>query len=360
MSVPKNGKTFFHSCEFAFLGTTCEQMSALFRQVQEELPGLRLVYIDADHEEKEGDMDSRITVSSAGAEIKCGELHHRMVSPYFLGCADAAVINGHHFRANRQIIVCDRAKISSVERRKEELTDVIAFLAEGMSGLPEEYVHFATGIHTPVFSSVKELAHFISSAAGREDRLKMLILAGGRSSRMGEDKAFIEYHGLPHWKYLAQIGEELGLDIVISCRPEQSSNFESYECITDFLDSSGPAVGIYSAMRKYPKAAWLVMACDMPLVRKEDVENLVLSRDRSRLATGYRNEEKGWVEPLITIWESRARLVIWNALESGKACPRKLLNRQFVHSITPLHSGVLLNANDPEERLKIERQLEKK
>src|SRR5512134_3524254 len=97
--------------------------------------------------------------------------------------------------------------------------------------------------------------------------LSGLIMAGGFSSRLGRDKFAIPWHGLPQWQYLGNLLSGLGLPVYISCRKEQAASLRGpWPLIPDAFGPVGPAGGILSAMEAVPQTAFLVIACDMPLV----------------------------------------------------------------------------------------------
>ena len=57
-------------------------------------------------------------------------------------------------------------------------------------------------------------------------RLNGLVLAGGKSQRMGEDKGQINYHGKPQREYLYDLLNGFTESTYMSCRPDQVSEFD--------------------------------------------------------------------------------------------------------------------------------------
>lgn len=176
-----------------------------------------------------------------------------------------------------------------------------------------------------------------------------LILTGGKSSRMGKDKSHLEYHDKPQSQYLHELLKESLPNVYLSVRTGQEFNFES-EVIEDKLETKGPINGILSAMESYPEKAWLVLACDLPLISKETIKYLIDSRDTSKLATAYATEKTGLPEPLVAIWEYAALDALkQHHLVEAKNCPRKFLLNNDISIINPKDDLELYNANDPEE-----------
>lgn len=185
----------------------------------------------------------------------------------------------------------------------------------------------------------------------KETKLKGLVLAGGKSTRMGHDKSIIDWHGKEQRYYIADLLAEFCDEVYISCRDAQqeASVDDTYKTITDKVAGKGPIVGIQSALETDGNAAWLVVACDLPLINKETLGFLISNRDHSKIATTYKSPHDGLPEPLITIWEPQSKAALTNFREQGYNCPRKVLINSDTHIIEPTNEQDLINTNTPEE-----------
>jgi len=180
-----------------------------------------------------------------------------------------------------------------------------------------------------------------------------LVLAGGRSVRMGEDKGGIAWHGKPQRYYMADVLASLCEDVYISCRPDQESTINApYKPLVDSVDAGGPIAGILSAFARFPGTAWLVVACDLPLLTTEVLKDLLQHRKPFLHATAFRSPGDGMPEPLIAIWEPSSYPFLQQHLSGGGKCPRKFLinnyNTVFIFDNQAPQS--LLNANTPEDK----------
>ncbi len=179
--------------------------------------------------------------------------------------------------------------------------------------------------------------------------LNGLILTGGKSSRMGEDKSLIEYHSKPQSQHLYELVKEFLPNTYLSVREGQQFDYNG-DVIQDQLSTKGPINGILSAMKLYPNKAWLVLACDLPLISKKTIKQLVEARDPSKLATAFATEKTGLPEPLVAIWEYAALEPLnHHHLVEEKNCPRKFLLNNEIKIITPQDDLELYNANNPDE-----------
>ncbi|SFW82584.1 NTP transferase domain-containing protein [Chitinophaga sancti] len=172
-----------------------------------------------------------------------------------------------------------------------------------------------------------------------------LILCGGRSLRMQQDKSQLDYHGLPQWQYLAQLLAPLTEKVYLSCREDQELE-TALEVIIDSVGDAGPATGILSAYKAFPERAWLVLACDLPLISAQSLELLIASRDRAREATAFISSFKQSPEPLMTIWEPAGL----KRLDLERGCPRKTLLKADIALIENPFAIEQFNANTPAER----------
>ncbi len=183
-----------------------------------------------------------------------------------------------------------------------------------------------------------------------------LVLAGGKSVRMGNDKSTINWHGKEQRYYMADLLGQLCEDVFISCREEQASEIDTnYKTIPDTYTDLGPYGAILSAFKTNPGASWLVVACDLPLLDTETLQYLIANRDISKIATTFESPYDTLPEPLITIWEPEAYDILLSYLPEGFRCPRKALNRNIdnVKIIKASNADALMNTNTPEDAEKV-------
>lgn len=178
-----------------------------------------------------------------------------------------------------------------------------------------------------------------------------LVVAGGKSQRMGRDKGLIDWHGKPQRYYMADMLAEFCSQVFISCRAEQSKKIvaDGYQALPDASVASEQYGALLTAMQAQPNVAWLVIACDVPLVDQAVLANLVSQRDSTQLATAYRSPDNNLPEPLIAIWESNAQAMLEQKRTEGVSCPRKalILSQPAVKLIDPPSSASIMNVNTP-------------
>jgi molybdopterin-guanine dinucleotide biosynthesis protein A len=154
-----------------------------------------------------------------------------------------------------------------------------------------------------------------------------LVLAGGASTRMQRDKAAIQYHGQSQLQWTFQLLSHVCAATFVSVRPDQREEptRANFPQVVDRQPGIGPIAGISAALQAHPKAAWLVVACDLPFLNEPTLRHLIAHRDPHKLATAFKSSHDGLPEPLCAIWEPAAREPVLAFIAAGKQCPRKFL-----------------------------------
>lgn len=182
-----------------------------------------------------------------------------------------------------------------------------------------------------------------------------LILAGGKSNRMGRDKGSLVYHnGKNQVSYLHEVLHPFVDRVFVSIRNTQltKTHLQGYTIIEDARDITSPLNGILSAMDMFPTASWLVAAVDMPYINETAVKTLLNVRNPKVPATCFASPVKGGPDPLFAIWEAHAKTKIEALTAKSITCPRKMLTLLETHLVQDgINAKVLHNINTPQEYL---------
>jgi molybdopterin-guanine dinucleotide biosynthesis protein A len=181
-----------------------------------------------------------------------------------------------------------------------------------------------------------------------------LVMAGGKSRRMGQDKALLQYHaGQNQLEYCYRLLSAFCRQTFVSVRQDQapSGEYSRFQNLTDSFLDLGPLGGILSAMRAHPQAAFLVLAVDMPAVDECVLAHLMAGRNPFRYATAFQSHTGDFPEPLCTIYEAKAYGRMLEGLSSGLSCPTAFLKKAPIQRLSqPSNSNDLANVNFPHER----------
>lgn len=103
-----------------------------------------------------------------------------------------------------------------------------------------------------------------------------VILAGGKSSRMGEDKALITINGKT---FIERVASEMKLvfeRVILIARTKPSYNFLGLQSFDDIYSDCGPLGGIHSGLVRSGAAAIFVTACDTPFITHDLIRHIAL------------------------------------------------------------------------------------
>lgn len=194
--------------------------------------------------------------------------------------------------------------------------------------------------------------------AGMENALvpdvAAFVLAGGKSTRMGRDKAFVDYDGRTLLARMLDLARSVTADVRIVGSREK---FRSYAAVVeDAFRDCGPLGGIEVALRASSSELNLILASDMPFVSREFLQYLI---DQARMAP-----EAGVVvpladgrrQPLCAVYRVEFAAVAENSLRVGQYRIDRLFERVRTRVIEPeelaaagFSPAIFRNLNTPEE-----------
>ena len=353
----------FNRNEWAFVGGQCNAIKALAGEIIGVLSAnYKCAYADTSHNNDKM-LPGRL-VNGAVMEVT-DEIDYRVVndtapfnsfkSTAIFSGVDVVLVNGNHQQANAQVVIICESKKASLQKRLAQLTNVqMLLLAEGAAEV-FDFIKEAV----PDWSSIpiygmdeteKIIGFFQNKMALAKPVLNGLVLAGGKSERMGFDKGMVNWHGKEQRYYLADLLVPFCDDVFISVRKGMEQEIDPYySSLPDTFTGLGPFGAILSAFREKPDNAWLVIACDLPLINAGTLQYLMANRNTATIATAYQSGTDGFPEPLIAIWEPRSYPVLLSFLAQGYSCPRKVLINSETTLLNAPQPGDLTNVNTPEE-----------
>lgn len=233
----------------------------------------------------------------------------------------------------------------------------------GKTGVEMEAIHGAMNAALTIYDMCKAVSHnmiiketkLMTKTGGKRTVLDRptygLVLTGGKSERMKRDKALIEYNGVPHAKYIYNNLKKYCSEVYLSAKENQwqGTALADLPAIVDSVDVKGPIAGILSAFNKHPDANWFVVACDLVHFNQETIDALLNNYNKDKVAIAFKNSEKGFAEPLCTLYTPKAQQVFKDAIASDITCPVRVLKNSDVLSFDQAGRVNLANINTPEE-----------
>jgi molybdopterin-guanine dinucleotide biosynthesis protein A len=151
--------------------------------------------------------------------------------------------------------------------------------------------------------------HFCMIRAG-------FVLAGGRSSRMGRDKALLPFKGRTLLECVALEVHAVTGDVTLVGDINRHS-YLSYPVIEDIFPGRGPLAGIHAALT-VSRAEWnLIVACDMPDLTSDFLRKVMERAESGSADAVLPAGPSGLPEPLCAAYRRRSLTSIADALERG-------------------------------------------
>lgn len=180
-----------------------------------------------------------------------------------------------------------------------------------------------------------------------------VIMAGGKSSRMGMDKSFVLVHGRPMIEHIIERVTGLGDELIIITNQAERYAYLGLPLFSDIRPGQGPLGGLYTALHYARSSHVLVVACDMPWLNRPLLE-FMLSLRESAEAIVPRWEKHP--EPLHAVYSQTCREAIQRNLAAGQLkvanfydqVKVRYLDRETITRFDPLGRS-FANVNTPEE-----------
>ena len=180
-----------------------------------------------------------------------------------------------------------------------------------------------------------------------------IVLAGGKSTRMGTDKAFLELNGKPFITYILETVQRCTEDVFVVSTNQKLDELG----VTRFPDSVpglGPVGGIYTGLLHFKTEFNLVVACDTPFLNQDTIHCLIEGIDEKHDAFIVQCE--GIQMPLISIYRKSCLPFFTQAVDEKKLGLQKLLTTMQTKTILlpKSHSKSVMNINTPSDFKAIE------
>ena len=195
-----------------------------------------------------------------------------------------------------------------------------------------------------------------------KNKITGIILSGGKSIRMGENKAFIEIEGVPIIHTIYTLFKDLFQEVIIVAnQKELFSNFNS-KIYSDLLPNKGVLGGLYTGLFYSTFNYSFCVACDMPfikislvqyLIQRIKDEDVIVPRTKDGLQPLHAFYSKNCLDPIKKIIEQGKYKVI----DFYSMVNVKIVEENDFVSLDPFMES-FINVNTPEELLSVIRDKE--
>jgi len=179
-----------------------------------------------------------------------------------------------------------------------------------------------------------------------------LVLAGGQSSRLGQDKTVVVHEGQTLLARTAGLLQRHVERVYISCRHPEKID-APWPVIVDDTERIGPAGGIITALRQLGGPIF-VLACDLPFMEDSFITRLIAAREerpRECVLTTWGLKSSGFIENLVAIYEPGALPLLEAGVSQGIFKLARLVPVGLRHVVeyTEEERNIFFNVNYPKD-----------
>lgn len=169
-----------------------------------------------------------------------------------------------------------------------------------------------------------------------------IILAGGKSTRMGQDKAFMQWKGKSFLQHVIDAALPICDAVIISGDQPELQNF-GLPVINDLRKGEGPVTALTSCFRRVNTDVALVLSCDVPQIRPADLEHLINSHQSEIDVSLY--TYSGRQMPLVAVYNRSAFSLFEEALLNEQRKLFDVLSKLDVQEVAFTGNHGLQNIN---------------
>jgi molybdenum cofactor guanylyltransferase len=190
-------------------------------------------------------------------------------------------------------------------------------------------------------------------------KLTGLVICGGTSSRMGQDKSLIHYHGESQRNHVAGMLSVHCSSVYLSLNEHQQAENEQYPVIRDaeVYANNGPIAAILSAFHLLPDENFMVIGCDYPLLTASELSCFISSVQNLTKPKAFFNEADGFYEPLLAFYPATTASFILNEFQEGNQSLQRILKMLNCEKYLPQDKNSIRSVDDPEAHRQILQQL---
>jgi molybdopterin-guanine dinucleotide biosynthesis protein A len=184
--------------------------------------------------------------------------------------------------------------------------------------------------------------------------LTVFVLAGGKSTRMGTDKAFVEYEGRTLLARALDLARSITSEVRVVGSGEKFARFAPV--VEDVFPDCGPLGGIHAALGASRTELNLMMAVDTPFISLAFLQYLISQAESAPDATVVVPRGDGGWQPLCAIYRRKFAGAAESALRTGRNRIDRLFDQVRTRVIEQeelegagFSSAMFCNMNTPEE-----------
>ncbi len=186
----------------------------------------------------------------------------------------------------------------------------------------------------------------------RKEKISIAVLAGGKSSRMGSNKALLTIDGLTIIEHTLQTARHFSADCFVITNSPDKFVFLNTPLYPDSIKSIGPLAGIFTALSHAQHSKCLVLACDLPFLGKKSLQILTEDVGEEEMLA-FKTSQR--IEPICAVYSKKAIVKVKEAIDVQDYSAQNLANRLDARTLNwhdlsnEFDENALFNMNAPED-----------
>ena len=167
-----------------------------------------------------------------------------------------------------------------------------------------------------------------------------IILAGGKSTRMGSNKAFLKLGNKTVIEHIVELMKKIFSEVMIITNTPEEYNFLSLPIYKDIYEYNGPLAGIHSGLIHSKTKQNFIISCDIPLMTKEMIEYIVEYKSEKPIKFC---EAAGYHQPLAGVYSKSVIAEVEKVISDENA----VTDKSFHHFLKKVDAEIIHPENRP-------------
>lgn len=214
-----------------------------------------------------------------------------------------------------------------------------------------------------IYESPKSIGSTVKTKADTEptaryEHVTGVILAGGLSTRYGQNKALLQIGGVRLIERIAEEMKRVFTRVILVTNQKRDFEYLKLPMVEDYIKGLGPIGGIYTGLRSISEQAGFFVACDMPLLHKGLIRYMVEAIDNHEAVVPSVGK---LIEPLHALYTRSCLGTIRDLIDEKRYQVRLFYDRVSVRYVREDEirrfcspEEAFLNINTPEEFARIQ------
>lgn len=186
----------------------------------------------------------------------------------------------------------------------------------------------------------------------KRQNITAIILAGGKSTRMGSDKGLMKLNDITFIQHILDAVKTHVNEILIISNNEKHNTF-GLKRYDDIIPNVGPLGGIYTGLHHSKTEVNLVISCDVPMINSELISELLRNYSSEFDVIQTKSNEK--TMPLVALYRKRCAVEAEKLIKEGQLRVRAFVASRKVKTVdlSKRFETQLFNINTPEQLKKV-------